>query len=182
MAQLEADKEDLIREASALVDRFEFGSVPPGDPKTAPTGASPQTVDSDGSDRIVAGYRRNDSFSIYFGQNPFYQFTSDLGLRRAWEDGFLFRSEGTTLARLQRRRSASVTQLVRTDLDAVQLDEFQRRMTQRLQQFETQLRDGHSKVLRSVSETGRTAADVLASLTAILQKPAPFLAPRIGVR
>ena len=49
-------------------------------------------------------------------------------LRRAYVDGFLYRSHGDFLAQLSRQRSVGVTELVRSDLDGDHLHRFLDRM------------------------------------------------------
>lgn len=134
MARQEADREDLIKEAVALLPRAEF-QLP------------------DAADLLTAGFRADDAISLFFGQDPVYQFDKTGALRRAYVGGFLYRSQGTTLARLERIRSETQTTLQRQDLTDQELDQFQQTMTQRLQTLLTSLNAGHVQVLRSVPES-----------------------------
>jgi hypothetical protein len=192
MARHEADKEDLIAEASALVDRFEFVNraetaadtdkgQEPGD------AASVEPSDTEASafenqSHVVAGFRRDASFSIYFGQNPFYQFTPQHRLRRAWEDGYLFRSQGHTLARLDRQRGPTGTVLQRTDLTAAELEGFFDRMRNHLDRFIRCIDTGELTLQRAVAGTQRTTTDVVNCVAQIQQIQHDFLAPAVGVR
>jgi hypothetical protein len=125
MARDESDREDLMREAVALKRRMEIETnataTPPGDGDVA-TGASK-------TEPIVLGFRDATGwFSIYFGQDPVYTWDDEGRLRRAYEQGCLFRTQGTTLARLERRRGSSFVELVRHDLDAAECAGFVARM------------------------------------------------------
>ena len=64
MARNESDREDLIREATALRNRIEW-KIP------------------DEPELVFAGIRSDGSLAIYFGPDPVYQFSIDGGLRRA---------------------------------------------------------------------------------------------------
>ena len=105
MARNEDDKEDLMREASALIERIEISTE----------------INAAGM-IVTAGYRRDASLSLYFNQDAFYQFTETGLLRRAWKDGLLYRSQGDTLAALFRNRSSGQVIMERTDLNPVQLE------------------------------------------------------------
>ena len=134
MARQEADREDLIKEAVALLPRAEF-----------------QLPDS--ADLLTAGFRGDDAISLFFGQDPVYQFDQTAALRRAYVDGFLYRSQGTTLARLERIRTETQTTLQRQDLPEHELAQFQQTMTQRLQHLLNLFNAGHVRVLRSIPES-----------------------------
>ncbi|MEZ6056096.1 MAG: hypothetical protein R3C01_05260 [Planctomycetaceae bacterium] len=116
MATDEQDREDLMKEATALTRRGEW-LVP------------------DELETVIAGFRRDDSLSLYFGPDPVYQFDPAGRLRRAFVDGHLFRSEGTTLAQLDRRRVDGRSELIRVDLSSVELTRFLETMTHRLDRF-----------------------------------------------
>ena len=85
MARHETDRENLMLEATALIRRAEW-SIPSH------------------SDPIVAGFKRSGGWSLYFGSDPVYQFDADGRLRRAFVDGQIWRTQGTTLAGLRRER------------------------------------------------------------------------------
>jgi hypothetical protein len=105
MARHESDRDDLWAEAVALTSRAELKL--PG--RTEP---------------VLVGQRTNGWWSIYFGQDVMLQFTANGQLRRAFRDGNLYRTQGATLARLTRERTATETILRRHDLSAEALAEF----------------------------------------------------------
>lgn len=130
MARNESEREDLIHEATALLPRAEF---------QLPTIAEPLTV----------GFRGS-APSFFFGQNQVYHFDSKGKLRRAYVDGFLFRSQHSGLARLERQRTESQTTLLRTDLEPEQQRLFRQQMLDSLQIVHNHLTTGPPHPLRSV--------------------------------
>lgn len=111
MARHESDREDLLREATALVERVELEVTSFDQP-------------------IVVGFRRNGCGSIYFGADPVVQFNADGAVRRGYRNGRLLKAEHGQLVELQRQRTAEATVLERRELTAdeqrVVLDEFAR--------------------------------------------------------
>ena len=99
MAQQEEDREDLLAEATALVERIELSVVGANEP-------------------VVAGFRRDGSFSIFFGAARVYQFNRLGKLRRAYVDGLLYKAERGRLFSLRRERTAGQSTLWRSELAA----------------------------------------------------------------
>ncbi len=97
MAHQERNREDLLLEATALVERAEFQIA--GE-----------------SEAVVIGWRTNGAASIYFGQDVAYHFNSAGHLRRAFIEGRLIKAEDGQLASLVRHRSTDAVHLVRHDL------------------------------------------------------------------
>ena len=95
MARQETDREDLLREATALVERIEW------DRKGQP---------------VVAGFRRTGGLSVYFGGDPVLQFNARGELRRAFIDGRIFKAEAGRLVALTRHRAEGAVSLVRDEL------------------------------------------------------------------
>jgi hypothetical protein len=115
MAQEESEREDLLREATALVERVELVSKAAED-----------------SEHVFAGFRRDGSFSIYFGSDPAYHFNSRGELRRAFAAGLLIKAEHGRLVSLDRRRIVGEVQLVRHALSDVEQAEFLARLERRI--------------------------------------------------
>ena len=145
MNREESDREDLIREAVAMPERVEF--IVPG-------------LD----DRVTIGFRPTGAMSVFVGQDQVFQFDPEGRLRRAFVNGFLYRSQHTTLARLQRVRTHDVTQLLRTDLNADELAAFRTAMTERLSCIADAIRNDIVDLIRSVPAyldlRSRIAADI----------------------
>lgn len=133
MARNEADREDLMREAVALTERVEL-LVPGFD------------------ELITIGFRSNNAMSIFVGQDPVYQFDPSGRLRRAFVDGFLFRSQHSGLARLERARTESEVQLLRYDLLPEECSAFQQAMRGTLSRILSQLQERTVRVQRCVPD------------------------------
>jgi hypothetical protein len=131
MARHEADREDLMAEASALRERVELAL--PGE-----------------AEKTIAGFRDNGRFSLYFGPDPVFHFDADGALRRAFVAGDLYRSQAQTLARLTRSPTGSAVNLLRHDLDAIELERFLAAMRERLDRLLAALRAGAALVIQQV--------------------------------
>jgi hypothetical protein len=139
MSRSESDREDLLREATALVERAELrvsGELEP----------------------IVAGFRRGGSASFYFGADPVYQFNSAGELRRAYVAGRLLKAEQGQLVALVRERTAGSVALIRSELSPGQQDELLREARCRLQSLATALAAGEFQLLGQVPAEGNVVA------------------------
>jgi hypothetical protein len=145
MARHEADREDLMAEATALRERVELEL--PGE-----------------AEHVVAGFRENGACSIYFGADPVFHFDADGGLRRAFVSGDLYRSQGKSLARLTRTRTASEVHLVRHDLDPFELEQLLTGMRDRLEQLHDALASGAARIVRQVPAEGDLRSRLVAAL------------------
>ncbi len=114
MARNESDREDLMGEATALVRRIELSIT-------------------DAPESIVAGFRKTGALSIYFGADPVYHIDEEMRLRRAYVDGLLYRTQGTTLAQLDRQRTETSTTLNRHDLTEDECNKFCELVTTNIQ-------------------------------------------------
>lgn len=92
MAREEHDREDLLREATALVERVEL--------RTASEGAP-----------VVIGFRRDGCASVYFGGDPVYHFNTRNALRRAFVDGQLWKADRRQLVAMHRERTGTTVEL-----------------------------------------------------------------------
>ncbi len=101
MSRRESDREDLLREATALVERAEIRI--PGE-----------------SEPIVVGFRRDGSASFFFGADPVYQFNSAGELRRVFIKGLLYKAERGQLVCLRRKRTEIEVALIRTELNTAE--------------------------------------------------------------
>ena len=160
MARHESDREDLMKEATALVRRVEFES---------PTA----------SENIIAGFRSNGWLSIYLGPDPVYHFDAETRLRRAYVDGSLYRTQGNTLARLTRHRLPDVTELQRHDLDATELSHFLDHMQSQLQSFHDALTTGRTTVVAQIPSEDTIVDDLMEKLEK-LHVANELLAPKIA--
>ena len=131
MSREEADREDLMEEAVQLIHRL-------------------QIVIADRPDPVIAGRRATGAWSFYFGAEPVYQFDVEGRLRRAYIDGHLYRSQGTTVARLARSRTATETTLQRHDLTPDELQEMQTRCRNDLTELRNALWEDRFEISRYV--------------------------------
>jgi hypothetical protein len=148
MARNESDREDLIREAIAMIRRTEL-------------------VADDLSEPITIGFRSNGAMSVFVGQDPVYQFDPAGRLRRAYVGGSLFRSQHSTLAKLTRRRTPEQTILQRHDLNTEELQQFRRDMGSCLTSIRIALSGGRLKQVRTVPADADLIPEILNFLTSI---------------
>jgi hypothetical protein len=163
MARHESDREDLMQEATGLTRRAEW-QVP----------FFPEPV--------VAGFKRNGACSVYFGAEPVLQFDTSGGLRRAFFEGCLFRTQGTTLARLRRNRTDSESELLRHDLDESELAAFRVQAASWLYQLLQAIVDGEAIRLRQIPEQGEVVLDLCVLLRQVLSNGLPLAAAIPGKR
>lgn len=162
MARNEADREDLMREAVALTERVEL--FVPGF-----------------EELITIGLRGNGAMSIFVGQDPVYQFDPSGRLRRAFLDGFLFRSQHSGLARLDRVRTESEVQLQRHDLSPQECDEFRARMRATLQQIALPVQQRTVRISRNFPPTANLLPQVADGILSVLDA-VEWLSPEIRRR
>ncbi|MGE3314179.1 MAG: hypothetical protein AB7O26_03610 [Planctomycetaceae bacterium] len=161
MARIESDREDLMREATALRRRVEF--VIRGEPVV-----------------IVAGFRDDGSLSVYFDAEML-QFDSANRLRRAFYDGRLYRTQGDSLARLKRFRSADESSLQRHDLTSAELASFLETIAARIQSLDVALQEQQVQVKRSIPDRIEVLGEVAERVASIAAGPIA-LAPPINAR
>lgn len=162
MPRVETDRENLMRDASALRIRGELRV--PGWNGT-----------------VIAGCRDNGGWSIYVGEDPCYHFDAEGRLRRAFVHGLLYRTQGGTLAELRRNRSPDASQLIRRDLENVERDAFLREMQRRLAQLRSALQTGAAALLQSVPDEADVPGLLASFLDGMLNSPLE-LAPPIKTR
>jgi len=160
MARQESDRDDLFAELAALSPRVELRV-------------------GDSADAVCAGRRESTGgWSVFFGPDRVYHFDASGRLRRAYVEGFLYRSEGSTLSRLQRERSAARTTLLRQDLQPEELQTFFTEMRFWLGNLVAQIKSGQLRVVRQTPEH----EDVLSEIATAFERPLtadPPLAPAI---
>ena len=143
MARNESNREDLLREATALVERIELV------PKPAD---SPASTIAAVDEPIVAGFRADGALSIFFGADAVYQFNVAGELRRAYRDGLLFKAVNHRLVSLRRERNEHEVQLVRHDLSDAEQKELLTAMSSRLRELSTLIHSNGLQVTGQVPE------------------------------
>jgi len=163
MARDETDRDDLLREAVALPRRAEFEFAHP-------------------DETIFLGFKRDGGLSIYLGADPVYQFNTSGQLRRAYRNRALYRTQGTTLAELNRDRSNDQKVVLhRRDLDETELKQFLNEMTQNLHELQQHLSARTYQNVTTVPDEVDLVPEFLAALEVVFSAD-PVLAPVIKGR
>lgn len=157
MAREESNREDLLREATALVQRIEFA------PRDSQTGGAPEQPESE---HIVAGFRANGAFSVYFGDALVFQFNAAVELRRAFCDGLLLKASRGHLISVRRHRMESEVQLLTHALSESEEAAFLKRMSEHLINLSRRLNAGSFEVVGQVPPNSDVLERVRAWLAA----------------
>jgi hypothetical protein len=137
----EQDREDLLREATALIERIE--------------------VELPGySEPLVVGFRSDGSVSVFVGPDPVFQFNSKHELRRAFVAGKLITAERGQLIMLEKSRTAAQVRMLRTELDPASSVALLTAAAAHLQVLGDHLRDGTCEVRRQVPDSVDVATRV----------------------
>jgi len=142
MARQESDREDLLREATALVERIELEVAGFEHP-------------------VVVGFRRSGCGSIYFGADPVVQFTTTGELRRGYRAGRLLKADQGRLVELQRERTAEATNLVRRDFTLGEEQAIVAELTDWIQRLRLALQAGNYRIVGQVPEEGNVLERVI---------------------
>ncbi len=131
MARVPEEREELLREARALVVRAE--------------------MEVDGFDEpVVVGFRRSGAASFYFGQDVVYQFNTADELRRAYLDGEMYKTEQRRLIRLNPRRTSESLELVRHESTPMETTEFLSAAAARIRQLQSALCENRYRLIGQV--------------------------------
>ncbi len=151
MARQESDREDLLREATALVERVEL--------------AIPGFAES-----IVCGFRRDGSVSLFFGADPVFQFNSALQLRRAFVGGRIHKVEQGRLIAFMKQRMAEEVALVRNELSHEEAEALLTTMQSYLTRLRMALEDGQYTVAGQVPPETDVCGRILRWLAALPER------------
>jgi hypothetical protein len=152
LAREPQQREDLMRDARALVERAEIvwhSQQPP----------------------LVMGRHRTGGTSFYFGEDPVYHFTSDGLLRRAYALGLLYKAEAGRLVEIRPVRVPGEVQLRSRALSAQQQADFLTTLTERLQQLLTRFDRGDCHVAAEIPVDAPVVATLMEGLRALLANP-----------
>ncbi|MFO0820118.1 MAG: hypothetical protein U1A77_19365 [Pirellulales bacterium] len=163
MARQEVDREDLLREATALVERIEI------------------EVDS-WPDPVVVGFRRGGEGSVYFGADPVYQFNLHSELRRGYLRGRLIKAERRCLVIMDRQRSETEVALIRTPLDAAASQELLANARRHLSELLTRMEAGDFREIGRVPKDANVLARVVGWLKTLPDPLSAADAPNVAVR
>ncbi|MDB5339484.1 MAG: hypothetical protein JWN70_5103 [Planctomycetaceae bacterium] len=119
-------------------------------------------------DEVIAGRRTDGRWSVFCGGDPVYHFDPQDRLRRAFIGEKLFRSQGTTLARLTRQEAATETVLLRHDLDSLELATFLHDMRFFLARLAEALKLGTVTILESIPADANFLPELASHLNVVL--------------
>lgn len=151
MARQESQREDLLREATALVERVELRLPDQPEP-------------------IVAGFRRDGSASYFFGESSVYQFNSRRELRRGFRGGLLYKAESGRLVEMRRERTADAVELHSRPLTADENAAFLLAAKNELFRLRDALASRQAEIIGQVPADQNVAARVLAWLQEPLEE------------
>ena len=144
MAKQEVDREDILREATALVNRVELEVSGCAD-----------------GDSIVFGFRECGSLAIYFGAEPVYQFNANHALRRAYHQGCLLKAVDCLLVSMRRKRQDGKLQLLSTPWDEEKTQEFIEQVRRDMFQLVEAIEVGEAQVIGFVAVEQQMTAKIL---------------------
>ena len=151
MARHEHDREDLLGEAVAMVERIAWHT--------------PEGVE------WFVGFRQTGAASVYFDQDPAYHFNSADQLRRAYVDGQLLKAERGQLRTMHRQRPGGEVQLVSRLLTASEAETLLARLRNDLTQLADQLAGGAFTLVGQVPDDQPVARRVAEWLEQLLADP-----------
>ncbi len=144
LAKQEIDREDILREATALVNRVQL-----------------EISGRDKSDPIVFGFRECGSLAIYFGAEPVYQFNANHALRRAYHQGCLLKAVDCLLVSMRRERQDGKLQLFSTSWDVDKTRGFIAQVCHDMSQLVAAIVAGEAQVNGFVVAEQQTTAEIL---------------------
>jgi hypothetical protein len=161
MARQEGPREDLMREAVALVRRIELQLEAEHEP-------------------VIIGFRRDGSASIFFGEDPVVHFNSAHELRRGYRAGRLIKAEQGRLVSLTRQRTDRETQLLRHELTRQEAADYVDEIQTRMDTLRDALHKRRFRILRQAPESEDLLTEVHQWIES-LGTPLPIArSPRVG--
>jgi len=148
MAKEQTDREDIMREATALTRRvsLEISGFP---------------------EIVIVGFRRNLAMSVFIDQDPVYQFNSAGEFRRGYIDGKLIKAEHGKLSSLDRKRQDHQVVLMRHDFDDTEHEEFINQLHCHLDQLQQSLSDGSFRLKECVPAGDDVVTEIISALNLI---------------
>ena len=144
MSKQQQNKEDILREATALVNRIEI--------KFSEKAVSEESV--------FVGFRRDGAVSFFFGAEPVYQFNTRHEFRRGYCKGAMLKAAKGKISQLTRVREGDQLVLLSRDYSGKQTAEFLEEMKHALLLLYKGIKGGQWNILGAVVEAG-TAEELL---------------------
>ena len=145
MAKQEQDKEAILREATALVNRVELK-----------LGGERESGDS-----VFVGFRRDGSVSFFYDGEPVYQFNTQHAFRRGYYQSTMLKAEQGKLVQLTRSREGEQLVLLRREFNDQQTAEFCEEMRQNLLNLLAAIRNDEYELIGFVVANESTAQQLL---------------------
>ncbi|HTQ37693.1 MAG TPA: hypothetical protein VMJ32_01625 [Pirellulales bacterium] len=161
MAREEVNREDLLRQATALAARVELAAAGCEEP-------------------IVAGFRRDGAASFFFGQQVVYQFNAANQLRRAFLNGRLYKAHCGRLVQLTRHRTAESVDLLHHNLNDAETAQFLADALSRLQSLHRMLSTLQLRIVGQVPTEVDVPGRVRAWLAMLPDMIPVASSPRVG--
>lgn len=135
MAREVHEREDLLRDATALVPRIQL-RLKSGEPVQ----------------EIFAGFRAEGALSLYFDTEPVYHFNSRFQLRRAFVDDQLIKAQRGKLVAMQPQRGPHGTDMLSHELRPEEEEQFGLQLLERLELLRTALHTGDYELVGQVPD------------------------------
>lgn len=161
MARNEADREDLLREATALVQRGEFVLAGHEEP-------------------VTIGFRRDGAGSIFLGVDPVYQFNAQGELRRGYLHGKLLKAQQGKLVEMTRVRSETALELHSRTLTADETHQVLTQMQDALSKVKSALQDPATTLRGQVPADGDIQAQAIGWLNSLPTPPRIAAGPNVA--
>ncbi|MBA63830.1 MAG: hypothetical protein CMJ76_15865 [Planctomycetaceae bacterium] len=155
MAKQQQDKEDILREATALVNRVELQSF----------------QDTDSPQSVFVGFRRDGAISFFFDTEPVYQFNSRHAFRRGYYQNTILKAEQGKIVQLVRTRKGEQLILLRRDYSDQQTVAFVQEMQQNLLELYSYLQSEQYRIVGAVVQQG-TEQDLVSQIAVWIKKHA----------
>ncbi len=160
MARDESDREDLLREATALVERAEI-------------------LLSNEPEPVIAGFRRDGSFSLFFGSERVVQFNSKGELRRGYFEGRLLKANQGRLSWLTRERTAGAVVLHSRELTPLESETVLQQAADMTQRLSSHLQQGTFTLVGQVPADGNIVPRIIAWQASLPQPIQIAAAPNV---
>ncbi len=153
MARITQDREDLLRDAKALVPRIMMKIVWEG-----------ITVE------VFAGFRAGGALSLYFGAEPVVHFNNLGQLRRAYVDGQILKADTGKLFAWTPQRLTTATVMLRRELVDSEVQVFAELLSLKLEKLKSAINQGTLEIVGQFPADG----DALQRLQQWLEQAPPF--------
>jgi hypothetical protein len=161
MARIAHDREDLLRDARALIPRVKFRM---------------QAANADAT--VVAGFR-GEALSLYINDDPAFHFNGSGQLRRVFLAGRLIKAEAGRLIAMTRVRTDKQIELHAEELAETEQQLLLSALANRLVEIKAALESGDATIDGQVPADGDAVPRLIAWLIRN-DRPTPAPSPRIG--